>query len=123
MQVTWREEKRRLNVRKHGLDFTLVRDIVSDPLAVTVFDRVEDGEERWHTIGVILTGAFPFAACGGTGVNIQARGGPGACGEAILIQTFRVVIKGLGLHFLPSVSPVVRGSQSRWQGPGLLRPS
>jgi Ribonuclease toxin, BrnT, of type II toxin-antitoxin system len=57
MQITWREEKRRLNVRKHGLDFTLVRDIVSDPLAVTVFDRVEDGEERWHTIGVILTGA------------------------------------------------------------------
>jgi len=56
MVITWREEKRRLNLRKHGLDFALAQEIVSDPLAITVFDRVEGGEERWHTIGAILTG-------------------------------------------------------------------
>jgi uncharacterized protein len=57
MEITWREEKRRLNPQKHGLDFTLALNVVSDPFAVTVFDRVEDGQERWHTIGAILTGA------------------------------------------------------------------
>jgi hypothetical protein len=35
-------------------------------------------------------------------------------------MTFRMAIKGLRLHFLPSVSPVVRGGQSDWQGPCLL---
>jgi uncharacterized protein len=54
--ITWREEKRRLNLRKHGLDFALAQEVVSDPFAVTVFDRVEDGEERWHTIGAISSG-------------------------------------------------------------------
>jgi uncharacterized DUF497 family protein len=46
MEITWREEKRQLNLRKHGLVFTLARNVVSDPFAVTVFDRMEDGEER-----------------------------------------------------------------------------
>jgi uncharacterized protein len=56
MEVTWREDKRRLNLRKHGLDFALAQQVLSDPLAVTVFDRVEDGKERWHTIEAILSG-------------------------------------------------------------------
>jgi uncharacterized protein len=55
MEITWREEKRRLKLRKHGLDFTLAQQVVSDPLAVTVFDRVQDGQERWYTTGAILT--------------------------------------------------------------------
>jgi uncharacterized DUF497 family protein len=56
MEVTWREDKRRLNPRKHGLDFALAIDVSRDPFAVTVFDRVENGEERWHTIGAVLSG-------------------------------------------------------------------
>jgi uncharacterized DUF497 family protein len=56
MVITWREEKRLLNLRKHGLDFALAEKVVSDPLAITVFDRVQDGEERWHTIGAIWSG-------------------------------------------------------------------
>jgi|SRR5580692_242860 uncharacterized DUF497 family protein len=56
MVITWREEKRLLNLRKHGLDFALAEKVVSDPLAITVFDRVQDGEERWHTIGAICSG-------------------------------------------------------------------
>jgi uncharacterized DUF497 family protein len=30
--------------------------VLSDPLAVTVFDRVADGEERWHAIGAVPFG-------------------------------------------------------------------
>jgi uncharacterized protein len=56
MEITWREDKRLLNLRKHGLDFSVAWDVLSDPLAVTVFDRVEDREERWHTIGAIPGG-------------------------------------------------------------------
>ena len=38
------------NVSKHqGLDFSLARRIFNDPLAVTVYDRFEGGEDRWHT--------------------------------------------------------------------------
>jgi uncharacterized protein len=57
MEVTWGDDKRRLNLRKHGLDFALAWEVLRDPFAVTVFDRVENGEERWHTIGAVLTGA------------------------------------------------------------------
>ena len=57
MRITWREEKIRLNRRKHGLDFPRAREVLSDPFALPVFDRVENGEERWHTIGALSVGA------------------------------------------------------------------
>jgi uncharacterized DUF497 family protein len=57
MLITWREDKYHRNIRKHGLDFRLVEHVVADPFAVTLFDRYEDGEERWHTVGTLLTGA------------------------------------------------------------------
>ncbi len=56
MEITWREDKRRRNLRKHGLDFALAATVFADPFAVTVFDRVEAQEERWHTIGTLFTG-------------------------------------------------------------------
>jgi uncharacterized protein len=56
MEITWREDKRRRNLRKHGLDFASVATVFEDPLAVTVFDRVVEQEERWHTIGTLFTG-------------------------------------------------------------------
>lgn len=39
------------NKRKHGLDFSFARLVFNDPLAVTVYDRHENGEDRWHTFG------------------------------------------------------------------------
>src|ERR1700727_1249940 len=41
-----------------GLDFALAATVFADPFAVTVtvFDRVEVQEERWHTIGTLFTG-------------------------------------------------------------------
>lgn len=56
MRITWREEKRRRNLRKHGLDFTAAAGVFEDPLAATVFDRMVGQEERWHTIGALYSG-------------------------------------------------------------------
>ena len=56
VQITWREDKRRRNLRKHGLDIASAAALFQDPHAVTVFDRIEDAEERWHTIGALFIG-------------------------------------------------------------------
>ena len=57
MHITWDPAKERRNRRKHkGLDFAFAAAVFADPLAITVFDRVENGEERWHTIGVAGAG-------------------------------------------------------------------
>ena len=53
MEITWDAAKERGNIRKHGLDFSFATAVFADPLAITVFDRVENGEERWHTIGAV----------------------------------------------------------------------
>ena len=41
------------NKRKHGLDFSFAALVFADPLAVTVYDRHENGEARWHTFGTV----------------------------------------------------------------------
>ena len=51
MQHSWDPDKERRNVAKHGLDFTFAELHIGDPHLVSVFDRVEDGEERWHAVG------------------------------------------------------------------------
>jgi uncharacterized DUF497 family protein len=53
LRITWRSEKERTNIRKHGLGFSFAERVFADPLAKTAFDRVENGEERWHTIGAV----------------------------------------------------------------------
>ncbi len=53
MNITWREDKNRRNQQKHGLSFETAQQVFDDPLQLTKFDRVKDGEERWHTIGSI----------------------------------------------------------------------
>ena len=47
----WDNAKNESNKTKHGIDFeTLAFD---DPLCVSFVERVDDGEERWHAIGMI----------------------------------------------------------------------
>lgn len=58
MRITWRRDEERRNVQKHGLDFSLAAAVFADPLAVTLFDRLKDGEERWHTVGAVATGSL-----------------------------------------------------------------
>lgn len=53
MNFEWDETKSCSNQQKHGLDFELAQRVFDDPLQLTKFDRVVNGEERWHTIGSI----------------------------------------------------------------------
>jgi hypothetical protein len=49
----WDPAKADSNVRKHGVSFPTASRVFSDPYALVEQDRIENGEERWQTIGVV----------------------------------------------------------------------
>ena len=54
MRFTWDETKNRSNQKKHdGIAFEEAAHVFRDPFRLTRQDRVEDGEERWQTLGVV----------------------------------------------------------------------
>ncbi len=53
VEFTFDPEKERSNLRKHGLDFSLAPLVLSDPLAMTAYDRFEGGEHRWYTMAAV----------------------------------------------------------------------
>jgi len=48
---SWDDTKNELNQRKHGIRFELAKLVFSDPLHLTRQDRIENGEQRWQTVG------------------------------------------------------------------------
>jgi uncharacterized DUF497 family protein len=52
MELTWRPEKEQSIIRKHGLDFSLARQIFADPLSDTKWNGVVNRDERRSTIGI-----------------------------------------------------------------------
>ncbi len=52
MRVDWDERKSEANRKKHGISFELAQEVFDDPLCLSGLDRVEGGEERWHTVGM-----------------------------------------------------------------------
>jgi uncharacterized DUF497 family protein len=53
MRFDWDENKNRINIRKHGIDFADAVDIFKHPM-LTLADGGEDyGEERWLALGWI----------------------------------------------------------------------
>src|SRR2546421_5526926 len=52
MYFEWDERKNRANQAKHGLGFETVALVFEDPNAISVLDRVVEGEERWRTLGM-----------------------------------------------------------------------
>lgn len=48
----WDDRKAEGNFRKHGIRFEEAAQVFGDPLAVSVQDRIENGEWRWQTIGM-----------------------------------------------------------------------
>lgn len=48
----WDEQKADVNLRKHGIRFEDAARVFDDPLAVTDQDRIENGEQRWQTVGM-----------------------------------------------------------------------
>ena len=55
MRFEWDEAKNLSNKRKHGIRFEEAAAVFQDPLHVSVQDRVEGGEERWQTFGMVGT--------------------------------------------------------------------
>ena len=53
MRWSWDPKKDRINRRKHGLSFATALRAFADPFAMSEQDRIEDGEERWRTVGLI----------------------------------------------------------------------
>lgn len=49
---SWDETKDELNRRKHGVSFDVARLVFEDPWHISRHDRIEEGEERWQTIGM-----------------------------------------------------------------------
>jgi len=48
----WDEKKNEINFKKHRIRFEEVKEVFDDPFAVVRQDRIENGEERWQTIGM-----------------------------------------------------------------------
>ncbi|MDP9040296.1 MAG: BrnT family toxin [Acidobacteriota bacterium] len=53
IRFEWDEAKNLANQRKHSLRFEEAIHVFRDPLRVSVHDRIEDGEERWQTFGLV----------------------------------------------------------------------
>ena len=49
----WDPDKARINLAKHDVSFDLAKRVWDDPLHVIVPDRIVDGEQRWHAIGLV----------------------------------------------------------------------
>jgi uncharacterized DUF497 family protein len=53
MVLAWDEHKNRVNQRKHRISFETAARVFEDPHAISYPDRLVNGEERWHTIGIV----------------------------------------------------------------------
>jgi uncharacterized DUF497 family protein len=53
IRFEWDEAKNLANQRKHGVSFEDASELFEDPLYVVVSDRIVDGEQRWHTFGLV----------------------------------------------------------------------
>lgn len=52
MRFEWDEKKNLANRRKHRVSFETATLVFEDPHAISVLERVEEGEERWQTVGM-----------------------------------------------------------------------
>ena len=51
--ITWDESKRRLNLKKHGIDFREADEIFDGPTLTAEDTRLAYGEQRLITLGVL----------------------------------------------------------------------
>ena len=52
IRTEWDEQKAASNLVKHGVSFEVAALAFADPLALSVQDRLENGERRWQTLGM-----------------------------------------------------------------------
>jgi uncharacterized DUF497 family protein len=55
VRIEWDVTKNRRNQAKHGIAFEEAAHVFLDPFVVMVQDRIEDGEERWQSIGMVAS--------------------------------------------------------------------
>lgn len=55
-RFAWDEKKSRGNLKKHKVSFEAAKLVFEDPRAISRLERIENGEERWQTVG--LAGGF-----------------------------------------------------------------
>lgn len=53
IRFEWDEAKNTSNQRKHGISFEEASLVFSDPLFVSLKERIQDGEQRWQTYGEV----------------------------------------------------------------------
>ena len=53
LRFEWDKEKDEINRKKHRIGFETGSLVFDDPNCLTFVERVQDGEERWHAIGII----------------------------------------------------------------------
>ena len=49
----WNAAKAATNLRKHGVSFEIAMRVFADPFALTGPERIEGGERRWQTLGMV----------------------------------------------------------------------
>lgn len=49
----WGPVKAASNLHKHRVSFETTIRVFADPFALTGQDRIEDGEQRWQTLGAV----------------------------------------------------------------------
>ena len=53
MEFVWDEQKAKLNLAKHGVDFETAKGVFGDPNALIELDEDDPSEERWRAIGLV----------------------------------------------------------------------
>lgn len=53
IRFEWDEAKNRANILKHGISFRRATQIFDDPYHLAIPERIENGEQRWQTFGLV----------------------------------------------------------------------
>ena len=51
MTFDWDTKKRQANIKKHGIDFSELREVFEKPMLTRIDNRVDYGETRWISLG------------------------------------------------------------------------
>jgi uncharacterized protein len=53
MRFEWDLTKAAINLHKHAISFDIALRVFADPFALTEQVRIEGGEQRWQTLGIV----------------------------------------------------------------------
>ncbi len=88
----WDGRKAEINFRKHGVRFEEAALVFDDPFTLSEQDRIENGEHRWQTIGMV-----------------------GGCLLLLVAHTVRLEEKGAEIVRIISARRVSRKERSRYE--------